>query len=529
MYKILIADDEPKVIQLIEALIDWDRLGLELVSTVRDGISALAEIQTLQPDIVITDIRMPGYDGIELIKKVRGMNMDVDFIIISGYQHFDYAHTAIKYDVTDYLLKPLKKQEINDVLKKMVKKYDDKLSHDEKQQALMDQVLSDQKVIRETFSSRLFTESLVLDEKDLYKSYHISFLGDAYRVICIKPDINYHVSFDDVLKLLIDKCKRIVSKSLSGLVNELFMYDESGFLFVFINYESSNSFDIRNGLLSIINEINSLRDLFKQVSVSASMSNEFAGLESFPGAYEEARSRMDDKILSSTSRIIDQGDFKTGLVSDYLNDQVKDSLVAAIRELNVSSFKSVMDKFVQTISLSKDISGGVYFEMAHEVIELVISTMTRFELLDDITNPSDVTMYMAKSVHGLFDYVTDYSTDLLSIGLENRKKNNLKPVEEAKKIIQASFSKQVSLEWIASQVGFNPSYFSTLFKRETGQKLIDYLTQVRMDEAKRLLSDGQVKIGEIGMMCGYLDNKHFSKQFKKYTGLSPSQYKKLYY
>ena len=119
MCRVLIADDEPKVLLLIKSLIDWQTLGLDLVATANDGVAALAAIAQLRPDIVITDIRMPGYDGIELIGRAKALNPAIDFIIISGYRHFDYAQKAIRFGVEDYLLKPLKALEINQTLRKM--------------------------------------------------------------------------------------------------------------------------------------------------------------------------------------------------------------------------------------------------------------------------------------------------------------------------------------------------------------------------------------------------------------------------
>ncbi len=121
MYRVLIADDEPKVSQLIKNLIQWEPLGLQLVGIANDGIKALEMIEMYRPDIVITDIRMPGFDGIELIKRAKLSHADIDFIIISGYQHFDYAHNAIKYNVKDYLLKPLKNKKLTARYRKSLK------------------------------------------------------------------------------------------------------------------------------------------------------------------------------------------------------------------------------------------------------------------------------------------------------------------------------------------------------------------------------------------------------------------------
>ena len=126
MLKVLIADDEIKVSELIQCLIDWDKLGMEVIGTVNDGVEAYELILEKHPDIVITDIRMPGMDGIELVEKVLG-NVESDrkvfFVIISGYSQFEYAQQAVKLGVEDYLLKPIKKKELEAVLHKILGKY----------------------------------------------------------------------------------------------------------------------------------------------------------------------------------------------------------------------------------------------------------------------------------------------------------------------------------------------------------------------------------------------------------------------
>lgn len=109
MLRVIIADDEYKICQLIEKLVDWKSLDMEVVDIVQNGVEALESINSLSPDIVITDIRMPGYDGLELIKLSRDTKKALKFIIISGYRHFEYAQSAIKYGVSDYLLKPIKR------------------------------------------------------------------------------------------------------------------------------------------------------------------------------------------------------------------------------------------------------------------------------------------------------------------------------------------------------------------------------------------------------------------------------------
>ena len=155
MLNILIADDENKVCQLIKSLVDWEALDMRVIATAENGIEALEKIRELTPDIAITDIRMPGYDGLELVRLAKETNPRTEFIIISGYRHFEYAQSAIRYGVNSYLLKPIKKDELTDTLTRLGEKLRERtrqLSYEEK---VLRTLKSDEETLRQTFLSDL--------------------------------------------------------------------------------------------------------------------------------------------------------------------------------------------------------------------------------------------------------------------------------------------------------------------------------------------------------------------------------------
>ena len=122
MLRVVIADDEPKVNLLLQKIVNWEALGFEIVGTAQDGIHALELIRKEKPDLVMTDIRMPGCDGMELIRQAKEVKPDILFIVVSGYRQFEYARTALKYGVEDYLLKPVKADELTRLLKNIYEK-----------------------------------------------------------------------------------------------------------------------------------------------------------------------------------------------------------------------------------------------------------------------------------------------------------------------------------------------------------------------------------------------------------------------
>ena len=177
--KILIADDEDRVCRLIEKLIDWEHLDISLVATAANGIEELELIQKYEPDIVITDIRMPGMDGLQVIERVVQMERHVNFIVVSGYKQFEYAYNALKYGVEDYLLKPIHKEELNKILAKIC------AARLEKEKQVSDYELMEkehklsQEIIQNKFIATLLTQENrdVVDLAMANEKYHFSFSG----------------------------------------------------------------------------------------------------------------------------------------------------------------------------------------------------------------------------------------------------------------------------------------------------------------------------------------------------------------
>lgn len=539
MYKVLIADDETKVTQLIQSLIKWEQLNLELLGVAHDGVKALEMIELYNPDIVITDIRMPGYDGIELIKRAKAVHPSVDFIIISGYQHFDYAHNAIKYDVKDYLLKPLKEEEINRTLSKMVDRYDTERERDVETDILIKRLKKDQTIIQSDFSERFFSsfdqsiDNLTVDS--VKESYFYNFNRQFFRLIAIKPDIQISSGDDELLKLLIEKSENVTKRLLQKAVSDMISKKCSDRVLVMINYDSEDRKTIRQAFMQILEEVTALRDLFHTVNVTVALSDEVESWSDLKGLKDQAERRWFDKVLASTSRLIDSDSIERGDMSieEYLNDKVKDDFVQAIRELDIQKFKRHFDDWVLTLSLSKTISGQAYFNLGNSIRQLTVGTLVRFEMVDENfieqNTFNETAYYMERSVMALMQYNYLYLETLFESAMELRKKRNRGPIDEALGYMEANYSEGITLDQVSELVGFNTSYFSTLFKKETGINFLEYLTSVRIKQAKIHLADGTLSVAAVAEMCGYSDVKHFAKQFKKHTGLTPAKYRKLYF
>jgi len=316
-YKVIIADDEPKVSQLIMHLIDWDNLNLEHVATAHDGHIALELIKKHNPEIVITDIRMPGCDGIELIKRAKEFNPDIDFIVVSGYQHFDYAYNAIKYGVKDYFLKPLKKNDINVTLTKMVNNYAEKSMKEFYHQEDVARLKRD--LIESIYYDTL---TVSIQEKSLNQinlDYGLSFTEGFYQALIIKPDFDYQYDLNGAMKIILDKISNIARQILKTLCSEIISVTLEDRIFVIINYKEDNKKQIRRAFNYIIDESHLFRDVIKNLMISIGLGKTCIEFGMIVQSTYQAKEAIVDRIVFGAGKI---NQFNDELHSKHLPDSI---------------------------------------------------------------------------------------------------------------------------------------------------------------------------------------------------------------
>ena len=218
MIRVLVADDEEKVCQLICKLIHWEELEMKLVGTASNGIGSLQMIEAEHPDLVLTDIRMPGYDGMELLKRARIQNPDMEFIIISGYSHFEYAQTAIRYGVSDYILKPVNEEALNATLQKVRQRYMEHQVLTEKNLEQKKQQVLDQARVRETLWMNLEYARIPQNMEALNEKYWYHFQEGKFRTFLIQADVKNN---ENLSENYADNVMELVNSKVPGLFEKL--------------------------------------------------------------------------------------------------------------------------------------------------------------------------------------------------------------------------------------------------------------------------------------------------------------------
>jgi two-component system, response regulator YesN len=543
MYKVLIADDEVKVCKLIHNLIEWDKFGLDVIGMVHDGVSALWFIKEKQPDIVITDIRMPGYDGIELIKQAKEISQDIDFIIVSGYRHFDYAHNAIKYGVEDYLLKPLKKIELESTLTKMVDKYRRISEGQNEKDILKKRIDLDERLVKENFLDKLLYDQTIIQTdqfcddlftENLNELYHCDFIDGIYQGVIVKPDITVGEEDEQSYYLLMEKTKDITRKYLDGTYHEVIITTAKEGILCLLNDSIESMLGLKRQLKLIRNDIIKMRDVFIDVRVTIGIGEAVMNVKEIPSTILGARAAILNRLIEGTGHILigSVNRSKIQPIYTFLDNNFRTKLLGYLETLNMDGVSLLIAEILEIMKQAKNTDGEFIYDVSKEIYDVYYFGITKnFAEVKSLLprREFDKYFYMCDSLDEVFKRLTDTMVKQINHIKDEKKYADKKPIRIAKQYIKSNYQKSLTLEEVSNEIGFNPAYFSTLFKKETGQNFIEYLTDTRIQAAKQLLADTERSVIQVAEEVGYTDIKHFTKIFKKVAGLTPTEYRKLYY
>jgi len=530
MLKVIIADDEPKVCQLILKLIDWDELNMEVVVVSHDGKTAFQEICEKRPDIVISDIRMPTYDGIELIRRTKEVLNNVNFIIVSGFSQFEYAQQAIKYGVDDYLLKPIKKAELRKALEKIREKHR----------------LMDFNEIEQTNLKRAFTSSAKKAKKNLIwdilnnpgsvawgrpiseinEEYCCRFIGPLSAAI-IRPYSNSDNYNNDLHHMLLSKLQLLVEKRLNECCSEVIttIWDD-GIVCFMDNYNRSHA-EIDSFLLKSIRDTITLKDIFQNFAIVIGVGQAVYTIKDILLSYNSAQAAIKDRMIFPSRSII-HSDNQYPIAPEFTcNSAMCDMIVSHFEHLNFSGVLKEIQNIRQSLV---PINGNDAYDCYRKIVETVYySTKNYFPdfILPDMSFFLNKYSFMLK-LGDIFDWLCSELQKDFDRYLEDKESKESKPIFSAKQYISQNYWSALSLETVSMAVGFNPAYFSSLFKKETGKNFLEFVTETRINAAKSILVKTDMDIADVAAHVGYTDIKYFSGLFKKITGLSPREYRRLY-
>ena len=503
MLNILLVDDETSERDGISYLIKKYNLPLNIAEAY-NGKKALEYIKSNQVDILLTDIKMPYMDGLELAKETFQYDKNIKIIIFSAYGEFEYAKKAFEANAVNYLLKPIELSEFEKVMKEVIHLCEEQKTQKEYQQNLEEadkkvlfyklltggyfneiekkQLNHNLKVLEEKWIVliNIETQKSIFEEKEsVFLTLVKTYMKYSYEYVNIYPNAAYLIlknknrmnleTIEDSINLLNRDIKLLLNDSVSFVVSE--------------NFNDINLISTKADILNSIR--NSIYDYDRNILFESILKNntEFYA-EEIEYEKNEIMKAIDEKDLGKINI----------LANNLIQSLVKNNSVSKIYVNHI--FYGMINKLY--------VKFGFYDKtLIHKQIEKLLRCRD------------------GKDLETVFHEILKEVTSNYAIKEEDSKGIAYKVI----KIIESEYMNDLSLEYIAEKINFAPSYLSYIFKKETGSNIIKYITDYRMEKAKKLLEEGKLKIVQVGKACGYENQSYFNRLFKNYYGLTPKQMK----
>ena len=530
MIKVVIADDEARVCQLIQALADWDSLGMAVVGTAHNGIDALELIQREQPDIVITDIRMPGCSGLELIERAHAINDSTDFVIISGHAHFEYAQTAIKFGVGDYLLKPINREALMATLGRLREKHLASSARHALTAKLIHRSRCDLDKLRASlFFDVLLTEppAAIPERERLNEEYHYALGMGQLRAFVLKADFEREEYNDEALTVLEERARELLRGGLRGCCVDAELCFRSGMGYGLCSYAPERGAEVRCRLKDAMDRLLTQGALFPGLVFTLGLGSAVDDVRELGASLSTALEAVEERILEGGGRVLEQVPPTSALDSAALLEEFSRAVGDAVELLDPDAATAAAALLVQRACAVPGICGRELLALVREAghrMTVLLGGDTREPVLSGFLRDCA----LSGNVVRLSECLTTLVSALMKALCEERRQANTRPIRLAKQFIKEHYMEPITLEQVSDAAGFNASYFSALFKKETGVGFLEYLSETRIDQAKELLRETSLSVAEICTRVGYNDGKHFTKTFTKYTSLKPGEFRKLY-
>lgn len=535
MIKVLIADDEYKICELINNIVSWERYDMKVVGIALDGLDAISFLKNNEVDVIITDIRMPGYDGLDLIQMGKACNPNISFIIISGYSQFEYAQKAVRLGVIDYLQKPIDQTELEMSLERIYRNHLEKarekaLTHKYEQGYYRNEKNQQKNFFLHCLASP--PESTAdFSEKTINAKYGYSFQAGYYQLLLVRID-GFDYKNKKEIDYIYEKVSRIIKFLLSDICYEFGYTIMDNQLVFILNFSDENIRSMPKHQERLLEYLKNHREITCSLPVTIGISSIFRELSFLHSAYKEAKWAIYQRIVTGSYHVFDGSeqhknpDFFLNLLQRLIL-----SLESAIESLNKAEVLQVIADLKTAIE-QPGLSGYEILQLAQGFLNAYILSMQKnkvhisnedsffLQFNEDIQNCSKLSEIIAllqRHISALFDKYC-----------HEKRHAELRPIQIAKDYIRNHISEAITLKDICAEINFNEAYFSSMFKKETGMNFSKYLIHARIETAKDLLKSSDDKIETIAKSVGYNDLKTFNKNFRKYTGLKPSEYRRLY-
>lgn len=533
--KVFLVEDEYIVREGIKNNIDWEKNGYDFCGEASDGELAFPMISEKRPDIVITDIRMPFMDGIELSRMIKEEYPDIKIIILSGHEEFEYAKAAIQIGVEEYLLKPINGDELLQVVNRVAQKIkEENESRETLQEGEGDENFEYAK--RQLLSSLIDDNASLSDAMEQGKKIHLNLMAQCYNIMMLKlqrknKEQGFSQRILELYKTMEDTLKEQDGQSI--------MFDRApeGKVILFMG---SGEEEIRRNMDVFAGQFREILPEYEDVTYFGSVGVPVMRLRELGESYEAASHGFSYRFLTEPNQIVDnhtvfdqarnEKKFSCSIGSVDIQNLDKQKIESFLKggEMDEIHFfveeymKNTGDAGKNSMIFRQYIVMDMFFAASHFLTQI---TDGREQLGEPFESPEQM-QKIVSDLEATVVYIKELLTKVMQVRDARTTEHNSDVVENAKKYISENYhDEELTLNTVAHEVNVSPNHLSAMFSQKTGQTFVKYLTDVRMHRAKELLKCTSKRSNEICEEVGYRDPHYFSHLFKKNVGCSPIQYR----
>ncbi len=501
MKKVMIVEDEELILQGIRNILDWESLGLEVVHMAHDGVEALEMWEKEPVHIVVTDISMPEMDGLELLRKIREKEEQVRFIILTGYDEFNYAREAIRLEVENYILKPIDEEELERQLRETVEKLDEM---DRKKIQYIDEKTQWMHFLRGGA------------EEGEYRQYA--------KMLGLSADCGTY--YAALMKWNMDGLKE---KKISDVIVELKQEEKLKIvhlppdsLLMVLEGETMDETEVQDYFSELQNQVESRFNVMTFLCIGPS----FQSFSQLPESYRMAGKLQKYLILEGYGTCISQRQIQNRKTEALSMDETLFRKFILKKETE-AAVGYMEDLFINNIR--GDASAGSLYQMAVKMAMLLQEIKKEYKLesgnFQDITDLIE-TIFRADDIYGIRTAFVSEITEIIAC-MHEEDSQYTPVVRQIIAEVQQNYKEDMNLKTLAYKYHMNASYLGQIFQKEVGCSFARYLSNTKNGIAKELILNTNMKINDIARQVGYPDTSYFYRKFKQCYGVSPASLREM--
>ena len=496
MFRVLIVDDEPFIRLGLKKMINWEEEGFSVIGEARNGIEALNILNIEKVDLVITDISMPKMDGISFVNELRKYDQNIKVVFLTGYREFEYAKQGISLGVKEYLLKPINPNELLNLLRNI--------------KDLLEKELKIEKILDE-ISNKDIIDIIQGKSKDM--EILNKYFDKKYINVCKVEIDNFDYIAEEWIKSgeYYNKIKYIKDNIENRIENECkFLEGELGNYYLLFQSDSNN-IDLLQGQTSIV-----IDDIKIKIIVG-----EWVSLQEIYLSYKSIKRNSQEYQLKQSKNVVG--------ISEIIPREIEEKLIDYVIEGNSNVF-NIVELIINNIK-SEDADTYIVAIALQNVIEKIVTKMkneygyiSKLFLYD---NYNKIYKNKYENNEEIIDDFKEIIEEFLNLFGNFKVGYKGGIIRQACQYVVKNIDNDVSLANVSNELNISKNYFCALFKSETGENFLTFVTRTKMERAKVLLKNDNMKVYEVCDYLGYNDTTYFTRIFKKYSNMTPYEYKKI--